>query len=63
MEIAESVDMLRFLEHGCNVRLVETDVQTRTVDTPTDLAMVEGLMRSEPMVSRYLTKVNRADLA
>ena len=56
LEIAESVDMLRFLEHGYPVRMVETDVETFAVDTPTDLARVESLMRQDPLVQKYLTK-------
>ena len=44
LERAESVDMLRFLEHGMSVRLVETDVATHAVDTPADLQLVEQLM-------------------
>ena len=40
LEIAESVDMLRILEHGFNVRMVLTDYETHSVDTPADLALV-----------------------
>ena len=56
LEIAESVDMLRFLEHGFSVRLVETDVDTHAVDTAADLAMVESLMKQDPLVEQYLAK-------
>lgn len=45
LEIAESIDMLRFIEHGRSVRLVETEVTTHAVDTPADLRLVERLMR------------------
>src|SRR6185369_7717351 len=34
LEQAESIDMLRLLEHGMSVRLVETQVTTHAVDTP-----------------------------
>jgi len=44
LERAESIDMLRLLEHGRSVRLVETRVITRAVDTPEDLQLVETLM-------------------
>ncbi len=47
LERAESVDMLRFLEHGVAVHLVTTSVQTHAVDTPADLVMVETLMAAE----------------
>jgi len=44
LERAESIDMLRILEHGRRVRLVETTVETHAVDTPEDLQLVETLM-------------------
>ena len=44
LEIAESVDMLRFLENGIPVRLARTDVETHAVDCPADLAVVAELM-------------------
>lgn len=53
LERAESVDMLRALEHGHRVRLVETDVDTHAVDTPDDLRMVEARMRGDALVARY----------
>lgn len=53
LERAESIDMLRVLEHGGRVRLVETDVDTHAVDTPADLRLVESLMESDPLVLRY----------
>ena len=54
LEQAESVDMLRVLEHGYKVRLVETEVSTHAVDTAADLAMVESIMASDPMVAEYI---------
>jgi 3-deoxy-manno-octulosonate cytidylyltransferase (CMP-KDO synthetase) len=44
LEIAESVDMMRVLEHGLKVRMVPTLHNTKSVDTPADLAAVEKLM-------------------
>jgi len=44
LEIAESVDMMRVLEHGLKVRMVPTLHNSRAVDTPADLVMVEKLM-------------------
>jgi 3-deoxy-manno-octulosonate cytidylyltransferase (CMP-KDO synthetase) len=46
LERAESIDMLRILEHGRRVRLVETTVETHAVDTPEDLLLVEKLMET-----------------
>ena len=44
LEGAESIDMLRALEHGHRVRLVETQMETHAVDTPEDLRLVETLL-------------------
>ncbi|MEZ5287592.1 MAG: hypothetical protein R2712_22875 [Vicinamibacterales bacterium] len=37
LEMAESIDMLRFLEHGLAVGIAPTDARTFAVDTPEDL--------------------------
>lgn len=47
LERAESIDMLRAVEHGRPIRLVETDADTHAVDTPDDLQLVEALMKAE----------------
>jgi 3-deoxy-manno-octulosonate cytidylyltransferase (CMP-KDO synthetase) len=54
LECAESIDMLRILEHGGRVRLVETRFETHSVDTPEDLQLVESRMRSDPLITGYL---------
>ncbi len=46
LEIAESVDMMRILEHGLEVRMVPTRHDTHAVDTPDDLVRVEQMMQS-----------------
>lgn len=50
LEQAESIDMLRALEHGFPVRLVMTDAATHAVDTPEDLRAVEALLSREEAV-------------
>ena len=45
LEIAESVDMMRVLEHGMKVRMVPTSHSSQAVDTPEDLKKVEQLMK------------------
>jgi len=53
LEIAESIDMLRFLENGVPVRMVETDTETHAVDTPADLKYVSSLMEHDTLISAY----------
>lgn len=45
LEIAESVDMMRILEHGMKVRMVPTQHDTQAVDIPADLQKVARLMQ------------------
>jgi len=54
LEIIESVDMLRVLEHGLPISLVRTDRETIGVDTPADLARAENMLRGDPVTERYL---------
>lgn len=44
LEISESVDMMRVLEHGGKIRMVPTRYQSYAVDVPDDLVRVEKLM-------------------
>jgi 3-deoxy-manno-octulosonate cytidylyltransferase (CMP-KDO synthetase) len=44
LEIAESVDMLRYTEHGRPIRFVETDVELHAVDVPDDIPVVERML-------------------
>lgn len=46
LEIAESVDMMRILEHGMKVRMAPTKHNTQSVDTLDDLKRVEQLMQN-----------------
>ena len=46
LEIAESVDMMRVLEHGKSVRMVITKHQSQAVDTPEDLNKVSRLLKT-----------------
>ena len=48
LEIAESVDMLRLLEHGVRIRGVVVDYITIGVDRPSDIALVESVLREDP---------------
>ena len=51
-EEAESVDMMRILEHGLRVRIVVTDHETHAVDVPEDIPVVETLMRADEAKAR-----------
>lgn len=53
LEEAESIDMLRFMEHGFKVKMVETTSPTHAVDTPEDLKRVEDLLRQDPLTRTY----------
>lgn len=44
LEVAESVDMMRVLEHGLKIRMVPTKHNTYAVDTPADLDRVSKIM-------------------
>ena len=53
LEILESVDMMRVIEHGLDIQLVKTDIETIGVDTPNDLRRRKST-RKIPLTSAYL---------
>ena len=53
LEVVESVDMLRLLEHGHKVKMVLSQFDTYGVDTLEDLDRVEKLMKADPLIARY----------
>ncbi len=53
LESAESIDDIRYLEHGHKVKMVLTDYKTDTVDTPEDLKNVEIMMSNDPLIPTY----------
>jgi len=55
LEIIESVDMLRVIEHGYKVQMVMSDEQTLSVDTAEDLARVEKIMGKDELIKKYLS--------
>jgi 3-deoxy-manno-octulosonate cytidylyltransferase (CMP-KDO synthetase) len=46
LEISESIDMMRVLEHGMKVKMIPTQYETHAVDTLEDLSIVELLMKN-----------------
>ena len=53
LEISESIDMLRFLEHGIRVKMVESESETHAVDTAADLQLVQKMMEKDPLFPQY----------
>lgn len=58
LEIAESIDMLRVLEHGYRIRVVESRYETYSVDTVEDLKKVEKKMKNDPLFHQILKGLN-----
>lgn len=56
LEIVESVDMLRVLEHGFKVKMIYTKFDTYSVDTQDDLEKVEALIQTDELVKKYGNK-------
>ena len=56
LEFAESVDMMRVLEHGMSVRMVPTVFDTQAVDTEADRRRVESLMTTDLLYLKMHSK-------
>jgi len=54
LEKIESVDMMRILENDEQVRMVMTDSETLSVDTPGDLKRVVSLMIDDELINMYI---------
>ena len=57
LEIIESVDMLRLLEHGYKVKMVPVNYNTYSVDTNEDLNHVNDLMKNDTLIDSYRNKI------
>lgn len=53
LEIIESVDMMRILEHGEKVRMIPTATSTLSVDTQADLDRVRIMMQNDALRLTY----------
>jgi 3-deoxy-manno-octulosonate cytidylyltransferase (CMP-KDO synthetase) len=53
LEEKESIDMLRWLENGYKVKIVESPFETYSVDIPSDIEKVERVMEKDHLISRY----------
>lgn len=56
LEIAESLEQLRALEHGMVIQAIETKYRCLGVDTPADLALVEAALRRQARTIRKAGK-------
>ena len=56
LEIIESIDMLRAIEYGYQIRMVETASEVVGIDTPEDLERVKILMKRDSLFSAYSKK-------
>ena len=53
LEIIESVDMMRIIEHGMKVKMIPTSYVTKAVDTPKDLQKVVEMMKEDSLFDHY----------
>tara|TARA_B100000780_G_C21113781_1_gene450350 strand:- start:1146 stop:1931 length:786 start_codon:yes stop_codon:yes gene_type:complete len=53
LEIIESVDMNRVLEHGHKIKMAITEFDTDAVDIPSDLTRVNLKMKSDTLFQKY----------
>jgi 3-deoxy-manno-octulosonate cytidylyltransferase (CMP-KDO synthetase) len=54
LEVVESVDMMRAIEHGFTVKAVRTTQQMLGVDVPDDIEKAEEFLRKDGLLSRYM---------
>lgn len=59
LEIVESVDMLRILENGNKVKMVNSPYCTFSVDTIDDLRRVEQLLKKDRLFARYKNDLSK----
>jgi len=59
LEIIESVDMNRLLEHGIKIKMIPTVHKTCGVDVPADIDTVEPLLRKDTLIEKYLPGIKR----
>ena len=55
LELQESIEMIRALQHGYKVRMVPSPYLSKSVDTETDRLEVEGIMKTDEVYKKYRT--------
>jgi 3-deoxy-manno-octulosonate cytidylyltransferase (CMP-KDO synthetase) len=58
LEIIESVDMLRLIEHGIRIKGVVVDYETNGVDLPSDIAIIESILSKNSIQKLLFEKIN-----
>ena len=58
-ESSEDIEIIRFLELGVKVKMVEVDGGTLAVDFPEDVKLVEKILRKQQLYSKLGDKVKR----
>ncbi|MCG8634094.1 MAG: 3-deoxy-manno-octulosonate cytidylyltransferase [Desulfobacterales bacterium] len=53
LELQESVEMLRAMQHGYKVRMVPSGYMSKSVDTEEDRLAVEKMMANDPVYPKY----------
>jgi 3-deoxy-manno-octulosonate cytidylyltransferase (CMP-KDO synthetase) len=56
LELCESIEMNRLLEHGKVLRMIRTNIPTKSVDTVTDREVAETMLRRDQIVARYYSE-------
>lgn len=59
LEKAESVDMLRVLEHGIRIRGVVAGYTTLGIDRPGDVELVESVLRNDPVQRALFERISQ----
>ena len=54
LERIESVDMMRIVENGDQVKMVMTDAESYSVDTLEELKSVEKKMKNDKLMASYI---------
>lgn len=57
MEIAESIDCLRILEHGYGMKGVVSSKELYAVDRPSDVAVIENALKNDPLQKSYYERI------
>jgi len=59
LEIADSIDFVRILEHGHQIRAVITQDQMHGVDRSEDIEVVENIIKTDPVQREYYQRILR----